>query len=157
MFFNLILLTFTVFTCCETNTWNGIVPLKSTRADVEKILGTPLDYSRAKYAAAYNTKTARVSVIYSTGSCSVKPNNGWNVPELTVVSIFVEPNEKPKFSKIKIDESRFKRSEDPEVLGMVHYTNEKDGISLTVNSSEDTVASYSYFPKSKEDFLKCPE
>src|SRR6185503_17182878 len=62
--------------------WRGIIPLHSTRADVESLLGKPLpdrDY-------LYQTEDHFVSVDYAKGPCEGWPS-GWNVTANTVLSI----------------------------------------------------------------------
>lgn len=144
----------TIF-CQTSNVWNGITPLKSTRADVEKILGKPVPLSVARHAAGYKTKDGRVFVLYSTGLCDVNPEHGWNIPELTVIKISYYPDRLPKLSDLQIDLSKFEKSPDPGSLSSVFYTNKIDGIMLTVDSSGDVVESFSYFPEAKYDHLMC--
>lgn len=140
---------------CQSNVWNGITPLKSTRADVEKILGQPDKSNKEKHAASYSTKWGRVFVLYSTGPCSVKPSHGWDVPELTVIRVSVNPQPEPDFDESQINLNEFEKRPDPEILSSVSYTNEKDGIVITVNSWDKVVDRYSYFPESKFNHLKC--
>lgn len=143
--------------CQSNNVWNGITPLKSTREDVEKILGKPEPLSVAKYAAGYKTKEGKVFVLYSTGMCDVNSAHGWNIPELTVISISFDPDYPNPyiFSDLKIDRSKFERHPDPGSLHLVSYANEVDGIVLTVDTSDDTVRNFGYFPESKYNCLKC--
>ena len=140
---------------CVTNIWNGLEPLKSTRVDVEKLLGQPAPYSKATSASDYITGTERVSVIYSTGSCKDKPNSGWNVPEGIVVSIFVEPKKEPAFLEADFDLKKFEKRRDPELFSVVYYTDEQDGVNITVDSSRNSITSITYFPKANEKGLKC--
>lgn len=144
-----------VLACCQTNAWNGIVPLKSTRADVEKILGVPMSHSIGKHAGGYKTENERVDVLYSTGPCKIKPGGGWNVPELVVTSIDIYPNVRPKIADLNLDEKKFEKTLDPEILHQMYYTNTKDGIGLTVDTSDGTIVRFSYFPESKNAHLKC--
>jgi hypothetical protein len=140
----------------QANSWHGIVPLRSTRADVEKLLGPPTPDSKAPYAADYKTNNERVFVLYSTGPCNVEPSHGWNVPRGTVINITVEPNIKPKFADLKIDESKYEKRRDPEILHAAYYTNEEEGVSITVNTDEGVVTAISYSPMSKDNHLRCP-
>src|SRR5260370_28973458 len=96
-------LSLVAMACCQSNIWNGIIPLKSTRSDVEKILGPPTLDSKARDAADYKTKEGKVFILYSSGPCNVKPSNGWNIPELTVIQISFYPNFTPKLKDLKID------------------------------------------------------
>src|SRR5437868_9386966 len=61
--------------------WRGIVPLHSTRADVERILGrTPNERTRTYYL-----KDCDVYVVYSREDDCKRFPNGWNVPPNTVI------------------------------------------------------------------------
>lgn len=142
---------------CQPNVWNGITPLKLTRAEIEKILGQPNHNSQEKFAATYSTKWGKVFVLYSTGLCSVKPSHGWNVPELTVIRMSVYPQPEPDFDESKINMKEFEKRPDPEILSEVTYTNKKDGVVITVNSWDQVVTGYHYFPESKYENLKCEE
>lgn len=141
--------------CCQTNVWNGIVPLKSTKEDVEKILGKPTLDSIAQAAAEYRTKDGKVFVLYSTGPCKVKPSNGWKIPKQTVISISFYPVDRPQFTDLQIDMQKFERHSDPEILHLIDYTNKTEGINLTIDESDGSVTRFSYFPESKYDYLKC--
>lgn len=140
----------------QSNSWRGIVPLRSTRADVEKILGPPTQDSKAPYAADYRTDNERVFILFSTGSCAVNPQHGWNVPAGTVMRISVEPNRKPKFADFKLDQTKYEQRRDPEVLDFTYYTNEEEGISVEVNTAEGVVTAVRYSPSSKDNYLQCP-
>jgi hypothetical protein len=141
----------------STYGWNGIVPLKSTKADVEKKIGDPMAWVVSKHSGTYKVEDGTVWVLYSTGLCEVDPKHGWNVPEFTVIRIYFEPNyPNPfKFSDIKTDSSKFERRRDPGSLHLVEYINRIDGIVLTVDTSDDSIRSFGYFPGSKDDSLKC--
>jgi hypothetical protein len=71
--------------------WRGIVPLRSTRADVERELGEPIDDLKS----LYDTGKERVSVFYQQVRCPTGgqegPQRGWDVPVGTVLRISVSP------------------------------------------------------------------
>ena len=144
-----------VIACCQSNIWNDIVPLKSTRADVEKILGKPMPHSIAKHAASYNTKDGRVFVLYSTGLCNVNSEHGWDIPEFNVIRISVYPEVLPKFTDLQIDKNKFEKRPDPGAIDTFFYTNETDGISLTVDEKDEFVLDIRYFPEAKYNHLRC--
>jgi hypothetical protein len=139
----------------QANIWNCIVPLHSTRQEVEKRLGAPLQISKALHSAQYQTKTEKVFVLYSTGSCDKHPNNGWRVPEMTVISVHVYPLIETLVSDLKLDYRKFEKRADPEIGQLFYYTNEADGISVSVNGPEEHVSSVGYFPEGKDYQLKC--
>jgi hypothetical protein len=75
--------------------WLGITPLKSTRADVERLLGVPV-------GGIYHYRNEIVSVEYAQFPCGYKnppgwpeAPPGWNVPQGTVVAIRVSLGNKP--------------------------------------------------------------
>jgi hypothetical protein len=152
-----LILPLVALVCCESNVWNGIVPLKSTRVEVEKVLRKRMPHSIAKYAAGYRTETERVFITYSTGPCNVKPNNGWNVPELTVIDIMVLPDTKQRLADLKWDISKAERKSFAETPGLVNYTNTVDGIAITAYESDGLIDYFRYFPKSKDFSLKCTD
>jgi hypothetical protein len=151
----LILVCSSTVLCQLNNVWNGITPLKSTRQDVEKILGKHEPSSVARYAGGYRTEDGRIFVLYSTGLCDVNPDNGWNIPELTVISLSYYPTESPKLSDLKIDLKKFERHQDPEITNLISYANQTDGVVLNVDSSDNSIVSFNYFPESKYDHLMC--
>jgi len=146
--FYLALALFT-FTSPPQNSWNGIVPLKSTRTDVEKILGKPMPDSKVEHIASYKTKNEMVTVLYSTGDCKIQANNGWNIPKGKVIRFSVTPINPPKFADYKFDESKFSSYLEDYVI-LTTYTNGKDGVGFTVNTSEGVIGQFSYFPTSKD-------
>jgi hypothetical protein len=139
----------------QVNSWRGIIPLHSTRADVEKILGPPRPESKGIDASTYNTESERVFILYSTGPCDVKPSNGWNAPRGTVIEVSVEPNTKPNLSDLKLDLSKYDKRPDGDYLDSTSYVDEENGISITVNTAGGVVTSIDYWPTSKENYLRC--
>ena len=67
--------------------WRGIVPLHSTRAEVERLLGPPTveDYG-------YRFEDEIATITYSSRACEEGLPGGWNVPINTVVEIRVSSN-----------------------------------------------------------------
>lgn len=135
--------------------WRGIVPLHSTRADVERLLGSPT--IERKDGAFYQLMSERVSIDYSRGPCGVESSR-WNVPLNTVISIWVTP--KPhsiRLADLKLDESRFQGVTNDHLPYIVSYVNEEEGISYEVDTSADgMVTLIKYVPAAKDMYLRCP-
>jgi hypothetical protein len=125
--------------------WRGIVPLKSTRADVESRFGKPDKWGQ------YEVNDERVSFHYSDGPCNDlyetlgKDNCKCLVQKGTVMSIFVEPTVKRKFSDLKLDLTRFKRTAIAPFPHTFEYDNPTEGIDYTVDESEDEVTTIDYY------------
>ncbi len=129
--------------------WRGIVPLRSTRADVERLLGSNVKSG----GVVYELEDENVSVVYSSGLCTPEKPRGWNVPKDTVVSFTVAPRVKPRLADMKLNLRDFKRTEEPG--NAVHYSNKKTGVSFDV---EDGFLIITYYnPPAKYCHLYCDE
>lgn len=129
--------------------WRGIVPLHSTRQDVERLIGSPV----MPGGITYDLKTERVNVGYSHGGC--EKGEEWNVPPGTVTNIRIYPQTKVMLSDLEIDVSRFNKFIDPHVGDSVIYSNKEEGIAVRLTSNSE-VESIQYSPRTKDDDLRCP-
>lgn len=133
--------------------WRGIVPLHSTRADVERLLGPSAKPDG--YAEVYDLGTEGVFVEYSSGPCRKDRKGGYNVPSGTVIQISVGSSTRPQFSALNLDLSKYEKSEDPELPGVLHYSNMEEGIAYEVQDGK--VGSINYFPAMRDNHLRCPD
>lgn len=130
--------------------WRGIVPLHSTREDVERLIGAPM----MPNGITYDLKNERVNVGYSDGSCG-KSQAEWNVPSGTVTSIIIYPQAKLMLSDLSIDLNRFEKFINPHNPDSVYYNNNEQGISFGTKSTGEVVV-IEYFPAAKDNYLRCP-
>lgn len=141
----------------QSEGWRGIVPLRSTRADVECILGKPID----KTGLIYDTEKERIFIHFQGERCVVSDEKGrnvqggWNVPPETVLSIRVSLKVELLFTDFNIDETKYKKFVSPHD-GTTYYSNEEAGIGIAVDSAEGRVKSFSYGPTTKDERLRCP-
>jgi hypothetical protein len=136
--------------------WRGLVPLHSTRTDVERLLGTHKELRGVAFI--YETKDERVVVSYSAGQCKESQSNDWNVPRDTVVSITVHPNAKLLVSDLKLDKMKYERVADYHVQGVVYYFSKEDGVRISARSFEkegEDVDSITYEPTPEDSYLRC--
>jgi hypothetical protein len=141
---------------CDARTtgWIGIVPLHSTRADVERLLGPPI--RSCQDGCTYNTKNESVSVHYSGRPCEEGDQNRWHVPPGTVIGLSVYPAVKPKLSDLKLKLKKFVKTNDPELRGYLRYSNDQDGVTYEV-SDEGLVLGIEWFPGLRDDALRCSD
>ena len=149
-----LLLSIIVLACClpivaHGKTWRGIVPLRSTRADVERLLGPG-------NRGHYQFDEERAHVNYAEGECN--PVNGCLcfVPKDTVISIHVQLEVEMSFSKLNIDKKNYEKFVSRKDPNLVTYSNDKEGIIYTVNEENDDVKAINYLPTAKDcqDVLK---
>jgi hypothetical protein len=131
--------------------WRGIVPLHSTRAEVEALIGPPMQPN----GRTYDLKDERVNVVYSEGACD---NNKveWNVPPDTVIGITIYPQKKLLISDLRTDLNKFEKLINPHNPDSVSYNNKKEGIALGTKSNGEVVV-IEYFSAARDSHLRCPQ
>jgi hypothetical protein len=141
--------------------WRGITPLRSTRADVERLLGVGPREALVKY----DIRGGRVYVAYEMFGCDYttpegwpEPPRGWDVPKDTVVYVSVELEEPVPLDSIGTDLSDFKREEGDS--HRIKYNNYKDGFTIEAvkrtGEGVERVVSYVYGPTAEDERFRCP-
>jgi hypothetical protein len=135
--------------------WRGIVPLHSTRADVERSLGSPTKSHGV--AATYDTKDERILVFYAAGPCKKGVSEEWNVPRDTVISITVHPNAKLPVASLKLDMTKYRKERDPHADLIIYYVNADEGIRVEARALPDgeDLDSITLGPAAKDRDLRC--
>jgi len=129
--------------------WRKLVPLESTRADVERLLGP----SKETYLADYTLEEGNLSVIYSSGPCGPDRTGGWNVPKDVVVSLSFSPKQKKRISALKLSPKKFRKVVDDHVGGVLYYINDEEGITYEVQRGRVDVVYYE--PAGRYEHLYC--
>ena len=138
----------------QAKEWRRIVPLRSTRAQVERRLGKP------RRSGQHELKTERAFFFYSSGrGCA--GGEGWNVPRDTVVRIVVTPKTKLRLSALRLDLKRFEKSADTEVPTHALYKDKEAGLTYEVyegeGESNGLILHIQYDPTARdEQLLRCP-
>ncbi|SRR5258706_10501519 len=153
-FLQLVFAAFVVLTItnhCTAKAWRGIVPLKSTRVDVERLLGPPTGD-----LPTYYLSDSTVDFQYAKCRCGDKCKmDGWNVPPDTVTVIRVGMKGVVKLADLKINLTHFKRwQSDEDVPGSYIYKNEEDGFAIEVGG--EYVSALIYTAREADDRLRCP-
>lgn len=128
--------------------WRGIVPLHSTREDVERLIGPPM-----ANGITYDLKNERVTVDYLDGSC--EHGAEWNVLPGRVINIRAYLKTKVMLSDLPLDLNRFEKFDNTRNRDSISYVSKERGISVSTNS-KDEVFLMEYFPKASEIHLRCP-
>lgn len=140
----------------EARVRRGIRPLHSTRADVERLLGSSVKKCEISNCL-YDLGNETVFIIYATGApCSDDAASAWDVPRDTVIEIGVTTkgrNGRP-LSDLNFDTSKYKKIMDRENPGPVYYINEEDGLRIEVGGGH-TYYGLTYFQEKKENYLLC--
>jgi hypothetical protein len=131
----------------QTVGWRGIVPLHSTRKDVERLLGA--SHESRGLSSTYTTDEGKVLVFYSAGPCNKGVPQRWNVPLDTVISVTFQPRAKLLLSDLGLDRTKYRREREPHTDRVVYYFNKEDGIRISTRELEgegEDVYSITYEP-----------
>jgi hypothetical protein len=142
------LVLLTAVTAMSQQGWRGVVPLHSTRTDVERLFGPG---SNSGSISVYKTANESIYVEYATDRCKGHIP-GWNVTVGTVLQLTVRSKNEQYFSELGLDVAQYAKSYD-DAMG-VYYTSVREGIKYAV-SSNGTVESVSYIPSARDNNLRC--
>jgi hypothetical protein len=139
-----------------SNQWNGLTPLRSTRSDVEHLLGAAKMSHGFVYT--YETKDDRAVVLFSAGPCLLSGVEKWNVPADTVISMEVNPKGTISFDPLHLDADKYVRYRLAHPDNWVQYWNEADGIFVhTIFYGKHEELYYvEYRPTANQKNLRCP-
>jgi len=140
-------------TMAQDARWKEIVVLRSTRADVERIMGKAEEHALIVY---YPLKEGSLQIEYSDGVCKTGQYRAWSVPEGTVIEVVYNPfKNPPSFSSLKLDLTKFRIvRESPDVPDLLTHIQDDKGIAYTIEPDGE-LHDIRYFPPSRYDHLRC--
>ena len=143
----LIIISLVLTQVSDFRDWRGIVPLRSTRAEVEKLLGPP----EKSTSATYRSEDGTVTVRYADRVCDY----GWQVPLETVISFSVYPKHPVALADMKLDERKFEKRRDVHNESVYYYINQGEGVNYTVDTGKEVVTLIEYYPSARENNRRC--
>ena len=137
------------------NGWRGIMPLRSVRRDVERLLGGPTNSLGETYI--YESKAERVHVLYAQAPCENTEVGKWNVPVDTVLKLTVYPQRTILVRDLHLSRASYPRTPEAHPENWVHYINDKDGVTVNamISLGREKVMSFVYEPSKKQERLRC--
>jgi hypothetical protein len=138
----------------EPKGWRGIVPLHSTRAEVERLLGPPTE-KQTEYSVLYRTENETLIIKYANGlPCGIgEKSSQWRVPSDTVESIYITPNMGSPLSQLTIDESKYEKRKEGHRPEDIYYINQENGETLRVFQNQ--VMDITYSAAASDEHLRC--
>ena len=134
--------------------WCSIVPLKSTRADVERVLKTkPIRCGGRSCLYKLSDKTVLVHYAAEPTCRNDDATTSWKVPADTVIQITIHFKTPQKFSALDIDVTKYDRVPDKELHGLVYLSDYAQGVRM--ETSGDIVRAITYYPAATDDHLRC--
>lgn len=138
------------------NSWRGLVPLRSSRIDVERLLGKPKTSRALTYV--YETETETVDILYSSGPCKSSAVERWNVASDMILRMDVRPRGKMLIQDLHLDKLRYPRLPEAHPENWARYMNDEDGMMVEAisNGKEEEVYTITYGARTKDKSLRCP-
>ncbi len=135
--------------------YRGIVPLRTTRSQVEKLLGPSKTLDNL---STYYFQNEAIEIFYSRYRCGDSRNlDKWNVSPNTVISVKVIPNTKFPLAELPFDFSKFKQERGSfDALDESRLISDEDGITLAYSSAHNMIDWYAYGPKLSDQAKRCP-
>ncbi len=127
----------------SAETWNGITPLKSTRADVENILGKPNEYGY------YQRDEGKVRIFYGAGDLNTDTCWGRASKE-TVTRISISLGIAFNLKDVKTDRNKLEKTVDSNHPSNAMFSNWEDGIQYDVSLEDGEIYSINYLPNQKD-------
>ncbi|HKV35768.1 MAG TPA: hypothetical protein VJP89_15635 [Pyrinomonadaceae bacterium] len=114
------------------NVWRGLVPLSSTKSDVERLFGKPSSVLASR--PVYSFEKENVLFTYAQGNCDPQDSN-WNVPPGTILEIEIVPQVIISVNDLGFDLRKFRdeKWDHPESLV---YTNIDEGVTIRTRTIE---------------------
>ena len=141
----------------SSNSWHGLVPLQSSRADVEKLLGKAKTSHGFTYV--YETENETVNILYSAGPCKLSAVERWNVALDIVLRMDVRPRKKMLIQELHLDKVRYSRLPEAHPENWIRYMNDEDGVMVETisNGRTEEVYTITYWPRTKDKSLRCSQ
>ncbi|HEX5604524.1 MAG TPA: hypothetical protein VFX63_18310 [Pyrinomonadaceae bacterium] len=114
--------------------WRTLVPLVTTRNEVEAQLGAPS--SGKEYVWIYDTTEERITVWYGGGKSSGADGCRWDTPKETVFNFLLAPKKKVRLADLNIDLAKYRKQKALEMVQDYYYYNENEGITITTRMAE---------------------
>ena len=134
--------------------WRGIEPLHSTRADVERLFGPPVDKMAGMWI--YDFPEERAFISFSSGEpCEEGLPGGFKLPKDKVVYINTSPTTLKKMDEVLTLGKEYEHFLDPHTSS-IHYFDSEEGITFVVSGGLVHEISY-YGPAAEEKNYQCAE
>jgi hypothetical protein len=119
--------------------WRGITPLKSSRVEVQSLLGKPDELG------FYKIDNEQAIVFYSDGPCEDRNKCECAVPKDTVLRVNVTLNNSMKLSAIDLGSGKYTKKKAP-YGSQATYSDLESGVVYTVDESDRTITAIDYWP-----------
>jgi hypothetical protein len=136
-----------------SQSWRGIVPLRTSRKEVEKLLGPPTVVGTVP---TYYFDDGRVEVFYSRPCGGPPIPNKWNVPRDTAFAVSFVPKNEARLADMRLDLTKFRMEQgsfdNPDRALLI---NDEAGLTYSYSLATGFVDRYTFGPTTKDKPLRC--
>jgi hypothetical protein len=138
-----VLLVLVVVEASYAKEWRGLIPLRSTRADVVRLLDR---CAEQKEACSFTLGNERVYILFSGGLTNPHLECARRLPPETIMFIDVELQKTTAKESLRLDRKKFRtfNPAEPVKMGLKGYWNEEDG--WLINTLNGKVIQLDYLP-----------
>jgi len=142
-------------TANPANSWKTLVPLRSTRTDVERMFGKAEILTGGDHL--YSFKKEKVFFTYTYGNC-VTHDRGWNVAADHILEIYIIPQQELLPANTGFDLKKFRRTESYRPTATI-YENPEEGVTISTRILRvaEEIISISLQPSIRELEFACPK
>ena len=137
--------------------WQGLLPIKSTKQDVEDLFGKP--ENKINGFGEYKTENETISVWYSIGNCKTEKGLNWNVSKDVVTTISVRMEKKFLLKSIEWDINQYSKRTHPIDESRFFYTSPDESVSIQTfvneNSKKEEILYIEFRPGNQYTHLLC--
>lgn len=135
--------------------WKSVVPLVTTRAQVEANWGSPV--AGSGYVVQYETASEKIMVWYGGAKSAENDACRWKVSNDTLFQFVLAPKESVRLSDVNINLASFEKQKAREMVNDYYYYNDNEGITITtrVTDGEELLLNIERGPTSAERKKHC--
>ena len=113
----------------------GVRILQTTRKEIEKKYGPPLDENKSNNSFKYNTEDLRIEVRYTSKPCSGGTIGAYNVKENRVLDYSIRWRRRTLLSELGVDLSSYYKDDSGDVANLSTYIDRGHGSSIEVGET----------------------
>jgi hypothetical protein len=133
----------------EAKEWRGLVPLRSTRADVIRLMNQCADQ---REACRFTLKNEKIYIRFSGGLANEYAECAARLPAETIMFIQIEPDLPPKFKDLHLDKKSFQSFNTASPFKQ-RFTGYRNREGLVILARKERILRLDYLPDESDRYL----
>ena len=145
---------------CQETIWKQLKPLKSTRQEVERLIGKPIKHFK-NFGIYSDDRLLEYTVWYSKGSCDTKVSEMlYDVQAGLLTRLHITLKSDRKLADFEKELDKFTRKEFDELKGFAFYYSADEALTYKAyieGDGSETLVSIAMQPGKEKDKLRCKD